>query len=591
MTNRVISLLITLALGLAPVRGDEPTAANAHERVVEGTVLDPERKPVEGARVFFTEPDRGFGFDKDATATTDGHGRYRADLGAFPWSRSAMQMLLLAPGFQIAERTVAPGVGRTRMDVDLVAQPWKPLQVRLQDGAGRPVAGVDVNCSVGGVSWARLKTDAEGLCRISMAVDSWLELSADPDGARPVQGSLAVSKDGLDSITLPVLPPYRGRVLDPQGRPVPDVAVGRWITFDPDGSGEMLPFLGGAKAVTDREGNFVIAPALIVRGYLTRPSPPNVEGLCFADSSCRRIAFRSLDPSRSSQPLEVTLSPARRIRMPTTLSSINPSPGATLDLSSQVFAVPHPDRGDLRFYLLTRDLDLKGPAPGAGEGPVLEESLPAGTYLLDVKLYDKNTKREIGQAQRGFVVPGGEGPLELPALDVGPTRFQQMECKPAPEIAATDLDTGRPVTLAEFRGNVVVLDFWGYWCGPCTGNMPHLVELQRKFEGRPLAIIALHDQSVQSRAEYDRMIAPARQRIWGGHDLPFRVLLDRVDPETPADRVPEGNGTTIQRYGIEGFPTLCVLDQDGMMVGRVGHWEHDRLESLVRELLHKAKAP
>ena len=144
--------------------------------------------------------------------------------------------------------------------------------------------------------------------------------------------------------------------------------------------------------------------------------------------------------------------------------------------------------------------------------------------------------------------------------------------------------------LADFRGKVVVLDFWGYWCGPCTGSMPYLIELRRKFAGRPLEIVALHDQSVQSRAEYDEKIAPARRIFWSGHDLPFRVLLDRPDEKQPEDRDPEGTGTTVNRYGITGFPSLFVIAADGTFVEKVGHSMHDRLESLVRELLEKAEA-
>jgi thiol-disulfide isomerase/thioredoxin len=221
---------------------------------------------------------------------------------------------------------------------------------------------------------------------------------------------------------------------------------------------------------------------------------------------------------------------------------------------------------------------------------VIEEYLPEGTYRLKVDLFGEGDAGRLGEAKRELVVPKGDGPLDLPPLEVGPTGFRKMVGKPAPEIEATDLDTGRPVTLADFRGKVVVLDFWGYWCGPCIFEMPHLTELHRKFEGRPLAIVAMHDQSVQSRAEYDRKIAAARQRIWGGRDLPFRVLLDRPDPKKSDDRDPEGTGTTIKRYGIETFPTLLVIDQDGTMVDRVSRSEHDRLESLVRDLLEKAKA-
>ena len=160
--------------------------------------------------------------------------------------------------------------------------------------------------------------------------------------------------------------------------------------------------------------------------------------------------------------------------------------------------------------------------------------------------------------------------------------------KPAPEIAATDLDTGKPVTLADFRGKVVILDFWGYWCGPCTASMPHLMDLQQKFKGRPLEIVALHDQSVQSHRVRPEN-RPGAANMWSGRDLPFRVLLDRPDPTKPDDRDPEGTGTTVKRYAITGFPTLFVIGPDGTLVDRVRSSDH-RLETLVRELLESAEA-
>jgi thiol-disulfide isomerase/thioredoxin len=165
---------------------------------------------------------------------------------------------------------------------------------------------------------------------------------------------------------------------------------------------------------------------------------------------------------------------------------------------------------------------------------------------------------------------------------------QKMAGKPAPEIDTTDLNTGKPVRLADFRGKVVVLDFWGYWCGPCTGAMPHLAALHRKFAGRPVAVVALHDQSVQSRADYDRRVAFARKAFWNGEDLPFRVLLDRPDPDKAADRDPEGTGVTCKRYGIVGFPTVFVIDQEGKIVAPVRHTDHDGLERLVERLLNRA---
>jgi hypothetical protein len=251
-------------------------------------------------------------------------------------SKNAIRVMVLAPGFAVAERTVEVGAATARLDVELKPQSWKEIQAQLEDGAGRPVAGVEVSCSVGGVTYSRFKSDGDGRFRFSMAPAIWITLAAEPEDARPVEAPIAVTKDGPKTITLPVLPPCRGRVVDPEGRPVPDIAVGRWVTFDAQGAGEMLPFFGDATAVTDRGGNFVIAPKLMVHGYTTRPGPHRHEGLCFADSRFRRIGFRSFEPKQAAQPMEVTLKPARQVRIPLKLGSIASTPGTKLGLFSQV---------------------------------------------------------------------------------------------------------------------------------------------------------------------------------------------------------------------------------------------------------------
>src|SRR5262249_36495450 len=150
--------------------------------------------------------------------------------------------------------------------------------------------------------------------------------------------------------------------------------------------------------------------------------------------------------------------------------------------------VPRRERPDQRFIFLLHDQPWKAGLNGAGAGSVIEERLPEGTYQLEVELRDDDSGGRLVEAIRDLFVPSGESPLELPPMEMRLTGRRAMVGKPAPEIEATDLDTGRPVTLADFRGKVVILDFWGYWCGPCIGNMPHLVGLQRKFAGRPLEI-------------------------------------------------------------------------------------------------------
>ena len=315
---------------------------------------------------------------------------------------------------------------------------------------------------------------------------------------------------------------------------------------------------------------------------------PRPEVLCFADPGFRRLAYWTFDLVAPVEPMEVTLGPSRRVRMPIVGEFAVPGPHTRL--ASNIAIAPWPDSPGRSWILIRRQIDPRRLA----EGLVVEEELPAGAYEITASLTegaDIGPGVEIGKASGEMVVSAGEGPLELGPLELeSAEEFRELIGKPAPEIEAIDLDSGRPVTLAEFRGKVVVLDFWGYWCGSCTVNMPRLMDLRRGYEGRPLAIVAFHDQSVQSRAEYDRKIEMVRQRLWGGRDLPFRVVLDRPDPTYRDDPNVMGHGATIRRYGVRGYPTLLVIDRDGTLVARVKHGEHDRLESLVRDLVEEAES-
>src|SRR6059036_412289 len=61
----------------------------------------------------------------------------------------------------------------------------------------------------------------------------------------------------------------------------------------------------------------------------------------------------------------------------------------------------------------------------------------------------------------------------------------------APTFHATDLRTGRPTTLADFRGKVVLLNVWATWCEPCREEMPTLDRLQARLGGERFQVVAL----------------------------------------------------------------------------------------------------
>jgi thiol-disulfide isomerase/thioredoxin len=580
--NRLTVAIVLV--GGETVRGDDGQNAKPPQRVIEGRVVDAAGAPVANAGVVLRADDDVMQ-PNGVIAHTGADGRYSVDVSKHEWATSKIRCRALASGFAYATGSLEPGSERATADFSLKAEPWKTTEVRLVDPAGRPGAGVAVSFLIDDLPWQTLQTDGAGRCRVNMAVGQGIELTARPEAARPIRATLLNTKDGPANVVLPILGPITGRIHDQAGRPLAGIAVGRWIQEGEKGL-EVNAHFFSETVRTGPDGKFAYAPTVMLsdRDLEGRPDRKRLPAsICFADQSCTHVAFGMVDLAGPVEPLDITLEHVRPGRLPIELETVRASADASGFLT--VFLQPRRDMPGFLMPVLTKRLT---PQNLTGSGHV-DLGLPAGEYVVTADCFTTDYKR-IGKAEQKLKVPPGEGPIEWPPLRVEPSLQQKMAGKPAPELDTTDLDTGEAVHLADFHGKVVVLDFWGYWCGPCTGSMPNLVALHRKFEGRPVAVVGLHDQSVQSRAEYDRRIAFARKAFWNGKDLPFRVLLDRPDPDKPADRDPAGTGVTCKRYGIVGFPTLFVIDQAGKIVAPVRHGDQAALERLVQDLLDREPA-
>lgn len=89
--------------------------------------------------------------------------------------------------------------------------------------------------------------------------------------------------------------------------------------------------------------------------------------------------------------------------------------------------------------------------------------------------------------------------------------------------------------------------------------MPGLIDLYEahKKDRDNFEILAFHDGTVKDFADLDKKIERPRNRFWGGHDLPFPILLDAT-------------GQTVKEWGIHAFPTTLLIDPEGKLVGRAG---------------------
>ncbi len=112
--------------------------------------------------------------------------------------------------------------------------------------------------------------------------------------------------------------------------------------------------------------------------------------------------------------------------------------------------------------------------------------------------------------------------------------------KLAPDFTLTDAN-GNSVKLSDYRGKVVLLNFWATWCGPCQVEIPWFMEFEQEYKSKGFEVVgvAMDDDGW-------KMIKP----YVAEHKVNYRVLL--------------GNDSVTQLYGgVDSLPTTFIIDRDG----------------------------
>ncbi|HEX5244558.1 MAG TPA: TlpA disulfide reductase family protein, partial [Tepidisphaeraceae bacterium] len=188
--------------------------------------------------------------------------------------------------------------------------------------------------------------------------------------------------------------------------------------------------------------------------------------------------------------------------------------------------------------------------------------LPHGDYCIQV----------YGGAMNTYITPRyvrirpGERRIDL-TIDLCPTVGATLRGKPAPELTEIkEWKNSPPLTLAGLHGKVVLLDFWGIWCGECMAEMKQLIALNEQFKDRGLVIIGVHDASVQSMSAISASLARAKDQLWGGKEISFPIALDSGGEEQISGTTLTTRGKTTATYGVESFPTTLLIGRDGKVI-------------------------
>lgn len=133
---------------------------------------------------------------------------------------------------------------------------------------------------------------------------------------------------------------------------------------------------------------------------------------------------------------------------------------------------------------------------------------------------------------------------------------------PPNALTLKDLD-GKPHSLADYKGRVVLINFWATWCPPCRAEMPSMQRLKEAMKDKPFTILAV--DMAESEAEVRQFLKDMKDT-----KLDFTILMDK-------------DGKALKEWKVFVFPTSYVLDAEGKLrYSLLGSTEWDEFDTLKK---------